>query len=115
MFTVTVAITFWGLEENEPLTIALFLPILSRRNWTEPWKIKKSYWAYLTTRDVYLECKREQEHPVPVRMEGKLRKVSEEASEIIGDVLWIFLLRARAIPSMSDDVVRRLLHRGSRG
>ena len=36
MFTVTVAITFWGLEENEPLTIALFLPILSRRNWTEP-------------------------------------------------------------------------------
>ena len=68
MFTVTVAITFWGLEENEPLTIALFLPILSRRNWTEPQTIKKSYWAYLTARDIELECNQGQEQPGPVQM-----------------------------------------------
>ena len=46
-------------------------------------------------------------------MEGKLRQVSEEASESSGDVMWIVLHRVLEIPSMLDDVVRRLLHRGS--
>ena len=43
-------------------------------------------------------------------MEGKLCQVSEEANEKSGDIMRIFLHWEWAVPSMSDDVVRRLLH-----
>ena len=46
-------------------------------------------------------------------MEGKLRKMSEEAIESSWDILWIFLHRAREIPSILDDVLQRLLDIGS--
>ena len=46
-------------------------------------------------------------------MKDKLRQMPEEASESSGDILWVFLHQARAIPSMSDDVVWRLLRRVS--
>ena len=42
-------------------------------------------------------------------MEGKLQQVLEEGSERCGDILRKLLCRARAIPSISDDVVWRLL------
>ena len=59
MFTVPVVFPRWGLEEHEPIIIALFLPVLSCRNWRVTWTIIKSYWTYLTARDVEFECKQE--------------------------------------------------------
>ena len=47
----------------------------------------------------------------PVHVEGKLHKVSEEASENSWNILGNCLHWSRVIPSMSDDVVMRLLHR----
>ena len=105
MFNVPVGIPCWVLGEHEPLIIALFITVFSRGNQKLPWTINQIYWAYLTARYVDLECKRGQEHPGPVQMEGKLCQVSEEASESSEDILLIFLHRSWAIPSMSDDVV----------
>ena len=48
---------------------------------------------------------------MPVQMEGKLRQVSEEASESSGDILWIFLYQAQERPSLLDYVVRMFLQR----
>ena len=45
-------------------------------------------------------------------MERKLRQLSEKASESSGYFVWICFHWAREIPSMSDGVVRRLLHKG---
>ena len=42
MFTVPVGITFWGSGGDEPLIIYLFLPVVSRRNWRDPWTIRGS-------------------------------------------------------------------------
>ena len=42
-------------------------------------------------------------------MEGILRKASEEVSERCWDILREIFRRDRAIPSMQDGVVRRLL------
>ena len=109
LFTVTVGIPFWGLGEHEPIIISLFLPVFFHRNWRGTWTVKNSYWEYLTTRAADLECKREWEKPGTVHIEGKLRQVSEEASEKSGDMIRIFLHWEWAVPSMSDDVVRRLL------
>ena len=55
LFTVTVGITFWLLLEHEPLVIALFLPVVYRRNCRRPWKIKGSDCASLTEKyfDLY--------------------------------------------------------------
>ena len=58
-----------------------------------------------------MECKRKWEHQGPVQMEGKLRQMSEEASEKSGNILRIFLYWELEIPSMSYDVVQSLLHR----
>ena len=46
-------------------------------------------------------------------MEGKLCQVSDEASEVNGDIMHTFLHRSLAIPFISDDVVLRLLQRAS--
>ena len=43
-------------------------------------------------------------------MEVKLRQVSKEASENSWNILQIFLHWAQVIPSMSDGLVRRVLH-----
>ena len=40
-----------------------------------------------------------------------MREVSEDASQISGGILRTFLHRERAIPFMSDNVVRRLVKR----
>ena len=48
-------------------------------------------------------------------MEGNLRQVSEEVGERCGDILRKFLCRARAIPSMSESVVQRLLRQTTEG
>ena len=44
-------------------------------------------------------------------MEGNLCKVSEEASEKSWDILWNCLHWDPVVTFISDDVVRRLLHR----
>ena len=48
-------------------------------------------------------------------MEGKTCQVSEEGCERCGYILQIFSCRAKAIPSMLDGVVRRLLLKTSKG
>ena len=40
LFTIPVGMPFWGLEENEPLIVAFFLPIISRRECRGPWNIR---------------------------------------------------------------------------
>ena len=40
LFSVPVGIPCWGLGEHEPLIIALFLPIVSRRKWKGQWTIR---------------------------------------------------------------------------
>ena len=77
LFTVTVGMKFWGLGENEPLIITLFLSVVSCRNWRRHWIIKRSDWSCGTATAVDLEYKREWEQSGPVQMEGKLRQVSE--------------------------------------
>ena len=39
LFTAPAGMPLWGLVEQEPLILALFLPIVSRRNWKGPWTI----------------------------------------------------------------------------
>ena len=46
-------------------------------------------------------------------MEGSLCQVSEEASERIEGILQKCLHQGRAIPSIPNDVMWRLLHRSS--
>ena len=50
LFTVTIRMPFWVLEEHEPLIIDLFLPVVNRRNCRGRCTIKGSYWAYGTSR-----------------------------------------------------------------
>ena len=45
LFTVPVGIPFWVLGEHEPPIIALFLPIVSRRNWKGTVTIHGSDWG----------------------------------------------------------------------
>ena len=45
LFTVTSGMPCWGLGGYEPLTIALFLPIVSLRNWKGPWTISGNDWG----------------------------------------------------------------------
>ena len=58
MFKITVGMPFWGLGEHEPLIIALFVTVVSCRNWRGPWKIKGSDLTYGTSRSVDLDFKR---------------------------------------------------------
>ena len=53
LFNVPVGIFFWDMEEHEPMIVALFLPIIYRRNWKGPWKIKVSYWVSYTAGEVH--------------------------------------------------------------
>ena len=39
-FTIPVGIPFWGLEKHEPLIVALFLRIVSHREWRGLWNIR---------------------------------------------------------------------------
>ena len=66
-------------------------------------------WASGTARDLHIELKRNWGKKVPTRLEGKLCEVSKEASQSIGGIFQGFLHRARAIPSMSYDVVLMFL------
>ena len=100
LFTGTFGMSFWGLLEHEPLIIALFIPVVSYKNWRGSWTINGSDWVSGMFRDFDLEFKQEWEHPGPVQMEGKLRQLLEESSESSGGILQKFLHRARAIPSM---------------
>ena len=63
LFTVPVGMPCWGLREHEPLIIALFLPIVSRRNWKCPWTIHVSDWVRGAVRYFELECKMEWKQP----------------------------------------------------
>ena len=77
MFNVPVGMPCWGLGENEPLITALFLLIVSLRNWKGPQTICGSDWGRGAVREFELECKREREHTGPVKMEGNPRQVLE--------------------------------------
>ena len=52
LFTIPVGTTFWGLEEHEPLIIALFLTIVSRRERRGLWNIRGSELAAGTVREL---------------------------------------------------------------
>ena len=39
IFTIPIGMTFWGLGEHEPVIIALFFPIVTRKGWRGPWNI----------------------------------------------------------------------------
>ena len=58
---------------------------------------------------MYTELKLDWTKQGPACLEGKLCEVSEEDSQRNGDILQEVMLRARAIPSMLDDVVQELL------
>ena len=109
LFTVSVEMPFWGLGDHEPLIRAFFLSMVSRRNWKGPWTIRGSDWGRVTVRYFELKYKQEWEQPGTVKIEGKMLQFSEEGSERCGDILWKFLLGARAIPSVRESVVRKLL------
>ena len=100
---------FWGMGVHEPLIIALFLPIISCRNWKVPWTIRGINWAYEIVRAFELKYKREWEQPVPIQMEGKLCQLLEESCESSGYIMRIFLCWERAIPFVPDCVMRRFL------
>ena len=59
---------------------------------------------------IELDCRQEWYQPFHVQMEGKFQQVLEEGSESCHDILWKFLCRERAITSMPEGVVRRLLN-----
>ena len=40
LFTITIGMHFWVLEEHEPLIIDMFLPILTRRELRGPWNVR---------------------------------------------------------------------------
>ena len=98
-----------GIWEHEPLIIALFILIVSRRKWEGPWTICGSDWGHGAVKAFEMECKQEWGQSVPITMEGELQQVSEEGSENWGGILRKFLCRARSIPSMLESVVLRLL------
>ena len=58
LFTVPIGINLWGLVEHEPLTVAFFLPVVSRSNWSSTWKIKEGEWEDGTVRALDREYKR---------------------------------------------------------
>ena len=100
LFTVPVGNYFWTLEENETLIIALFLPIISCRNWRGPWMIKGSEWAPGKAGSVHTSFKRGWDSQSPFLTKGKIRAVLEGASQRSGDILRKFMHRERAVPSM---------------
>ena len=57
ILTVPVRMPCWGLGEHEPLMIALFMLIVSRKNWKGPWIIRGSDWGRRVVRDFEPECK----------------------------------------------------------
>ena len=53
LFNITIGMHFWGLEDHKPLIVALFIPIVSLREWRGPWN---TIWAELaagTFRELY--------------------------------------------------------------
>ena len=73
--------------------------------------INGSKWASGMAEALRTWFKHSKETQGPVLVEGEMLEVSEDTVQSSGDILREFLHRARAIPSMPDDVVRMLLHR----
>ena len=68
LFTVTVGMTCWGLREHETLIIALFIPIVSHRNWKGTRTIHGSDSGRGAVRYFKLEYKMKWEQPGSVSM-----------------------------------------------
>ena len=108
-FTILFGIPFWVLDDHEPIIVALFLPIVSRRERRGQWNIRGRKLDTGTVRELDIEFNRKWEGLRPPLLVGELQKMSEESSKTSGGILQKFLHKMRAINSMSNDVVRRLL------
>ena len=64
-----------------------------------------------TVRALEEEYKREWKGLGNPLLEGELQKISEESFRRIGDIMQKFMHKTRAIPYISNYVVRRLLRR----
>ena len=52
LFTIPVCMTFWGLEEHKSIIVALFLPIVLRRECRDPCNIRGSELVAVTVRSL---------------------------------------------------------------
>ena len=87
MFTVTVSMSFWGLEEHEPIIVALFLPIFSHRECRGLWNLIGSELAVGTPISLEIDHNREWEGIRTSLLGGDIQKVVEEPSRRSGDIL----------------------------
>ena len=115
MFEVPVGTPMWPTGNHEPLIIAVLLPIITHRDWRGPWIFQGSDlcrntmaelgWGFRTATG------RRSERGTD--MGGELWKVWEDVDLGSRDILCQFLKQTRAVSSMSESVVRGLLHKTS--
>ena len=56
-FSIPVGTNFWGLVENYPIIVALFLPIVTHREWGYTWNVRGRDLASGTIRALQRELK----------------------------------------------------------
>jgi hypothetical protein len=88
ILTILPNCSIWPATMHEPLICGLILPYSQHR----PWTIRET--------------------PKVVKLVGSLRKVLKEGKDLGGNLLRELLLLAQRVPSMSEDVVRRVLFFG---
>ena len=92
------------------MILACLLPIVKQKDWSGTWGIKG---IKLGRRDQYiledLFCY-ERRRMKSTDMECKLQQIPEEFRQKGGNIMWKFISRMRALPSLSDGMVRELIH-----
>ena len=89
VFSVKPTHAFWSKEQFEPLTIAIAFPYIS----FFPWQLRGTPKLYAVAR--------------------KLRQLSDQEELARGHFLRQLLLQFRGLPTMQQDVVRRMLYFGT--
>ena len=90
VLTIPPNCPIWPSSMHEPLIFGLMLPYSK----FSPWQLKTA--------------------PKVVKLGGQLRQVFNETKGSGGGILWELLQLCKRVPTMSEDVVRRMLHFESR-
>ncbi len=113
-FTVASFTPFWASHQFEPLFVGISLPLIQRRDWRGPWRVRGSILAGSLVRGV-AECYGSRARaieaggPDAVGSELCESQLLEAAEERGRDLLREFCVRARHLPTLPAGVVRELL------
>ena len=96
------------MGEHEPLIIALFLPIVPRREWRGPWNVKGSKLASGTVRSLEREHRKDWEGLRPTTVGSNLQEVYEKTIRGCKDIVWKFMHKTMSFPSISNYVTQSI-------